>query len=125
MTCNCNEGRIELVMKQGTRQSFNLTIKTKEGNPVDLSSYTVQVDIKKYPLVKVDSLISFSVTQDSSENGQITDSTNGKVTITITEDNSSLSPAIYYLIVQLINPANTIIISGNGDNTGILKICNQ
>lgn len=125
MTCNCNEGRIELVMKQGTSQSFNLTIKTKEGNPVDLSSYTVQVDIKKYPLVKVDSLISFSVTQDSSENGQITDPTNGKVTVTITEDNSSLSPAIYYLIVQLINPSNTIIISGNGDSTGILKICNQ
>jgi hypothetical protein len=125
MTCNCNEGRIELVMKQGTRQSFNLTIKTKEGNPVDLSSYTVQVDIKKYPLVKVDSLISFYVTQDSSENGQITDPMNGKVTVTITEDNSSLSPAIYYLIVQLTNPSNTIIISGNGDSTGILKICNQ
>lgn len=125
MTCNCNEGRIELVMKQGTKQSFNLTIQAKDGNPVDLSSYTVQVDIKKYPLVKVDSLISFSVTQDSSENGQITDPTNGKVTVTITEDNSSLSPAIYYLIVQLINPSNTIIISGNGDSTGILKICNQ
>lgn len=126
MTCNCNKDRIELIVKQGTSQSYSLTIRQPDGTPVNLGSYSVEVDIKKYPLLKVKSLVSYTLDTVSSPNGYIVEPENGKIIFRVSEElSSSLNPDTYYLIVQLVNPNNRIIISGEGDRTGILKICNQ
>lgn len=126
MVCNCNESRIELVVKQGASQTFNLTIRDKDTNPVDLTGYEVQVQIKKYPLAKVDSLYEFRLSNIPSDNGYITSIAEGKISIIITSDiTSNLPPSIYYLIIMLVSPSNQIIISGEGDRSGILKICKQ
>lgn len=126
MTCDCNKDRIELLVKQGTSQSYNFTVRGKDGTPLDLTDYVIQVDIKKYPLAKVQSLISNTITVDSTDAGQITNVNGGQFTIRITEDMStSLNPDTYYIQVMLVNQDNRIIISGEGDKSGVLRICRQ
>ena len=126
MTCDCNKDKLELLVKQGTSQSYNFTVRNKDGTPLDLSGYFIRVDIKKYPLAKVQSLVSWDITVNSSEGGQITSVTEGKFTVKISSDvSTNLDPNVYYIVIMLISPDNQIIISGEGDKSGILKICRQ
>lgn len=126
MTCDCNKDKIELLIKQGTSQSYNFTVRNKDGTPLDLSGYFIRVDIKKYPLAKVQSLTSWDINTYSSEGGQITSVSEGKFTLRVTSDvSTNLNPDVYYIVIMLINPDNQIIISGEGDKSGIIKICRQ
>lgn len=126
MGCDCNNDRVVLIIKQGEQRSYNFTITDKTGNPVDLTGRVIQAEIKKYPLYKVDSLQTILLTEESSPNGFITEPTEGKFTLTILEDQSSvLPPKDYYLIITMITGEEKIIISGEGDLSGILKVCNQ
>ena len=77
MTCDCNKDKLELLVKQGTSQSYNFTVRNNDGTPLDLSGYFIRVDIKKYPLAKVQSLVSWDITVNSSEGGQITSVSEG------------------------------------------------
>ena len=127
MACNCNEDRLILNVKQGEDKSFSIAIKDKQSNPVDLTGYTVEVNIKKYPLFKVDSLITkvFGVTPV--DGSYIADAEDGEIILKIlAEETIKLNPDFYYLIITLINGnGNRTIISGEGDKSGVLKICNQ
>lgn len=126
MGCDCNDERLELVIKQGEQRSYSFTIKDKSGNPVDLSSSTIEVQVKNYPLYKVNSIFTMPLNRESSENGQITDPTNGKFVLTITEEqSSSLVPKEYYLIITMITGTNRVIISGEGQASGVLVVCKQ
>lgn len=128
MSCNCNQNRIEIVIKQGEQRNYNFTIKDNNGVPLDLTNYYILVEIKKYPLFKVNSLITKVINNISSIDGWIEEPTTGKFYMTITEENTtSLNPAEYYLIITLISNDGTSknILSGEGDKSGILKICRQ
>ena len=126
MGCDCNDERLELVIKQGEQRSYSFTIKDKSGAPVDLSSSTIEVQVKNYPLYKVNSILTMPLNRESSENGQITDPTNGKFVLTITEEqSSSLVPKEYYLIITMITGTNRVIISGEGQASGVLVVCKQ
>lgn len=125
MSCDCNNSRVVLVMKQGEQRSFIFNIKDKDGNPVDLVSREILVEIKNYPLLKVKPIISIELTNVDNGNGYINDQEAGQFILTLTERESSLNPQEYYLIITMISGEERIIISGEGNQSGVLKICRQ
>lgn len=125
MACDCNKDRVELLIKQGEQRSYIFNITNADTTPLDLSGKEILVEIKKYPLYKVKPLIEITLSNINNGNGYINDPTNGQFTLTLTENESSLNPAEYYLIITMISGSEKIIISGEGDLSGILKICRQ
>ena len=121
----CNSNRLVLEVKQGESRSFGFTIKQK-GEPMDLSNYTVTVQVKKSPYFKVKSLIEKRVTTELSDDGRIYNAELGQFKITFSEtDTTELPPDDYYLIIFLENGPTKIIISGEGNKSGILRFCKQ
>lgn len=121
----CNSNRLVLEVKQGESRSFGFTIKQK-GEPMNLTDYTVTVQVKKSPYFKVKSLIEKRVTTELSDDGQIYGAELGQFKITFTEsDTTKLPPDDYYLIIFLENGPTKIIISGEGNKSGILRFCKQ
>lgn len=126
MSCDCNNDRIEMLIKQGEQRSYVFNITDKEKNPVDLSNSSIEVQIKTYPLYKVKSLYDIILDTNSSEYGYINDPTNGQFTLTITEEISgNLSPKEYYIIITMVTGENRVIISGEGQLSGVLVVCRQ
>ena len=126
MSCDCNEDRVELVIKQGEQRSYIFNITDREGNPVNLSGCTIEIQVKNYPLYKVKSLIEIILSQANTENGYINNVDGGQFTLIITEEqSSSLPPKDYYLIITLIKSDSRIIISGEGSSSGILVVNRQ
>ena len=121
----CNSNRLVLEVKQSEARSFGFTIKQKD-EPMDLSDYTVIVQVKKSPYFKVKTLIEKRVTTELTDNGRIYDAEQGQFKITFTEvDTTELPPDDYYLIIFLENGPTKIIISGEGNKSGILRFCKQ
>lgn len=125
MSCSCNDDRVELLIKQGEQRSYIFNITNADATPLDLSGKEILVEIKKYPLYKVKALVEITLSNIDNGNGYINDPTNGQFTLTLTENESSLNPAEYYLIITMISGSERIIISGEGDLSGILKVCRQ
>lgn len=126
MSCDCNNDRIEMLIKQGEQRSYVFNITDKDKNPVDLSNSSIEVQIKTYPLYKVKSLYDIILDTNSSEYGYINDPTNGQFTLTITEEISgNLSPKEYYIIITMVTGENRVIISGEGQLSGVLVVCRQ
>ena len=127
MACNCNEDRLVLSVKQGEDKSFAIDVKDRQLNPVDLTGYTVEVNVKKYPLYKVDSLITKVFDTTPVDGSYIADAEDGEIVLKIlASETIKLNPDFYYLIITLVNGnGNRTIISGEGDKSGVLKICNQ
>ena len=121
----CNSNRLVLEVKQGEARSFGFTIKQK-GEPMNLTDYQVVVQIKKSPYFKVKPLIEKRVTTELSDDGRIYNAALGQFKITFTEsDTTILPPDDYYLIIFLENGPTKIIISGEGNKSGILIFCKQ
>lgn len=121
----CNSNRLVVEVRQGEARSFGFTIKQK-GEPMDLTDYTVTVQVKKSPYFKVKSLIEKRVTTTLTGDGRIYDAELGRFKITFTEvDTTELPPDDYYLIIFLENGSTKIIISGEGNKSGILRFCKQ
>ena len=121
----CNSNRLVLEVKQGESRSFGFTIKQK-GEPMDLTDYSVTVQVKKSPYFKVKPLIEKQVTTTLTGDGRIYDAALGQFKITFTEtDTTTLPPDDYYLIIFLENGPTKIIISGEGNKSGILRFCKQ
>lgn len=119
MSCDCNDDRIEVVIKQGEQRSYVFNITDREGNPVNLTGSTIEVQIKKYPLYKVKSIYEMVLDIASSENGYINNPEGGQFTLTITEEQSgNLNPDEYYIIITLVTGDNRVIISGEGQQSG-------
>lgn len=125
MSCDCNNDRVELLIKQGEQRSYIFNITSNDGTPIDLSGREILVEIKKYPLYKVKALIEITLTNVDQGNGYINNPANGQFTLTLTENESTLNPAEYYLIITMISGSERIIISGEGDLSGVLKVCRQ
>jgi len=132
----CKNNRLAMKIKSGEARGFGFTIKTNtgrtdtSGNPIyqalNLTGYTIEFQIKKYPYYTVEPIINKEITdlQDGSV-GWITDARNGKFTVQITlDDLSKLIPEKdYYLIITLINGDTRLIISGEGDKSGVFRVC--
>lgn len=126
MGCDCNDERVELVIKQGEQRSYKFNITDKDKTPIDLSSSSIEIQIKEYPLYKVKSIIDIELTNEITQNGYINNPTEGQFTLTITEQQSgSLIPKEYYLIIILVTGDNRVIISGENQASGILVVCRQ
>lgn len=127
MVCNCNEDRLILLIKQGEDKSFTISIKDRSGVPISLDGKTIEVDVKMYPLYKVKSIFTKTITSNPVDGSYISDADNGKFILKINiDDTKDLPPANYYLVITLINGNGTkTIISGEGDKSGVLKVCNQ
>ena len=121
----CNSNRLVLEVKQGESRSFGFTIKQK-GEPMDLTDYSVTVQVKKSPYFKIKSLIEKRVTTTLTGDGRIYNAEQGQFKITFSEtDTTELPPDDYYLIIFLENGPTKIIISGEGNKSGILRFCKQ
>lgn len=132
----CKSNRLVMKIKSGEARSFGVTVKTNtgtfntKGEPIyralDLTGYTVNFEIKKYPYYTVEPIINKEITelQDGST-GWITDPRNGKFTVQITlDDLAKLIPEKdYYLILTLVNGDTRLIVSGEGDTSGIFRVC--
>ena len=125
VTMLCNSNRLVLEVKQGEARSFGFTIKQK-GEPMDLTDYTVTVQVKKSPYFKIEPLIEKRVTTELSDDGRIYNAELGQFKITFSEyDTTTLAPDDYYLIIFIENGSTKIIISGEGNKSGILRFCKQ
>ncbi len=132
----CRSSKLIMKIKSGEARGFNFTIKTNtgmtdvSGNPIyealDLTNYIVSFQIKKYPYATVEPIINKTITlvQDGAV-GWINDPENGKFVVEITSnDLDKLVPEKdYYLILTLINGDTKVIISGEGDQSGIFRVC--
>ena len=121
----CNSNRLVVEVKQGEARSFGFTVKHNK-EPMDLTNYQVVVQVKKSPYFKVKSLIEKIITTTLSNSGQIYDPELGQFKVTFTEkDTVTLPPNDYFLIIYLVNGPTKIIISGEGNKSGILRFCKQ
>lgn len=121
----CNSNRLVVEVKQGEARSFGFTVKHNK-EPMDLTNYQVVVQVKKSPYFKVKSLIEKIITTTLSNSGQIYDPELGQFKVTFTEkDTVTLPPNDYFLIIYLVNGPTKIIISGEGNTSGILRFCKQ
>lgn len=131
----CKNNRLVIKIKSGEAKDYGITVKVKSGidesgnlvyKPLNLTEYTVDFEIKLYPYFSVEPIIYKHITtlEDGSV-GWITDPLNGKFKVQITlEDMQKLIPnKDYYLIVTLLNGEDRIIISGEGDTSGIFRVC--
>lgn len=128
--------KIVLEVNQGCPRGFGFTLKMKVWNndtgeydivPVDLTGLTINVQIKMAPYVTLPSLIEKNITEtDNATQGQITDATNGKFTLQITQEESvKLNPGEYALIINMVDKDTLTHLSGSGNNYGIYRVCYQ
>lgn len=128
--------KIVLEVNQGCPRGFGFTLKMKVWNndtgeydivPVDLTGLTINVQIKMAPYVTLPALIEKNITEvEDLTQGQITDATNGKFTLQITQEESvKLNPGEYALIMNMVDKDTLTHLSGSGNNYGIYRVCYQ
>lgn len=128
--------KIVLEVNQGCPRGFGFTLKTKVWNndtgeydivPVDLTGLTINVQVKMAPYVNLPALIEKNITEvEDLTQGQITDATNGKFTLQITQEESvKLNPGEYALIINMVDKDTLTHLSGSGNNYGIYRVCYQ
>lgn len=134
MVSNCN--RLILEINQGCPRGYSFTINQKvynpetdeyETGPLDLTGLTINVQIKRAPYPTLPSLIEKNITEvEDLTMGQIVDATNGKFNIQFTKDDSvKLNPGEYALIIYIVDKDTYTLISGEGNNYGIYRVCYQ
>ena len=98
---------------------------------MDLSDYIVDLQIKLYPYESVEPVIHKIITsEEDSLIGQILDQSGedrGRFLVQInSNDMQILVPEKeYVLAIYLVNGDTRIMISGEGDNIGVFKVCNS
>lgn len=132
----CNSDRLVLEINQGCPRGFGFTLKQKVWNndtneynmvPVDLTGLTINVQVKMAPYVTLPALIEKNITEvEDLTQGQITDATNGKFKLQITqEDSVKLNPGEYALVINMVDKDTLIHLSGDGNNYAIYRVCYQ
>lgn len=115
-----------LPIKQGEELNVGFTIK-QDGQAMDLSDYTVRVQVKKVPLVTYPSMIDKEITVSSDINtvGQITAPQQGQFVIHLTLEDTSFPIGDYSLIISLEADNYIDIVSSKCCNKSIYRICEQ
>lgn len=132
----CNSNRLVLEINQGCPRGFGFTLKQKVWNnntneynmvPVDLTGLTINVQVKMAPYVTLPALIEKNITEvEDLTQGQITDATNGKFKLQITqEDSVKLNPGEYALVINMVDKDTLTHLSGDGNNYAIYRVCYQ
>lgn len=132
----CNSDRLVLEINQGCPRGFGFTLKQKVWNndtnkynvvPVDLTGLTINVQVKRAPYVTLPALIEKNITEvEDLTQGQITDATNGKFKLQITqEDSVKLNPGEYALVINMVDKDTLTHLSGDGNNYAIYRVCYQ
>lgn len=132
----CNSNRLVLEINQGCPRGFGFTLKQKVWNndtneynmvPVDLTGLTINVQVKMAPYVTLPALIEKNITEvEDLTQGQITDATNGKFKLQITQEESvKLNPGEYALVINMVDKDTLIHLSGDGNNYAIYRVCYQ
>lgn len=136
----CTNNRLVVKIQSGEARSFGFTIKTKtltkqdDGTyyiPMDLSDYIVDLQIKLYPYESVEPVIHKIITsEEDSLIGQILDQSGedrGRFLVQINSDDMQIlvPEKEYVLAIYLVNGDTRIMISGEGDNIGVFKVCNS
>lgn len=132
----CNSDRLVLEINQGCPRGFGFTLKQKVWNndtheynmvPVDLTGLTINVQVKMAPYVTLPALIEKNITEvEDLTQGQITDATNGKFKLQITqEDSVKLKPGEYALVINMVDKDTLTHLSGDGNNYAIYRVCYQ
>lgn len=123
----CQDARLVLEIKQGESRGFGFTIE-QDNQPMNLTGFTVLFEVKRSPYFVLPAIITKTITETSSDidTGRISYPLEGKFKVIITEDETiKYNPADYFLIITLIDQDTKIIISGEGDTSGIFRICKQ
>lgn len=132
----CNSDRLVLEINQGCPRGFGFTLKQKVWNndtneynmvPVDLTGLTINVQVKMAPYVTLPALIEKNITEvEDLTQGQITDATNGKFKLQITQEESvKLNPGEYALVINMVDKDTLTHLSGDGNNYAIYRVCYQ
>lgn len=130
MYCNNN---LILELKQGEDRTFGFTIVQNINNnevPLDLTGYNIKVEVRQQPYSQVTPFINKLLDTTETIDGYIYNPTGGQFQIRFNDiDFNGYPPNDYYLSVYIINDDTnsddpTIVnISGNGNNTSIIRFC--
>lgn len=117
---------LKLPVKQGEELNVGFTIKT-EGEPMDLTSYTIHFQVKKVPLVTAPAIVDklITVVSDINTVGQINYPQQGQFVVHLTVEDTSYPTGEYSLIIALEQEGLVDIISSKCCNKAIYKICEQ
>lgn len=119
-------GNLILAVKQGEELNVGFTI-NEDGNPMDLSDYTIRFQVKKIPLVTAQPIIDKHITTDSDMNtvGNINAPQSGQFTVHLLEEDTSFPTGEYSLVISIEQEGFIDIISSKCCNQAIYKICEQ
>ena len=117
---------LRLPVKQGEEINVGFTI-NKNGNPMDLSNYTVHFQVKKVPLVDAPAIVDKLITTVSDMNtvGMINQPLQGQFTVHLGVQDTSFPPGEYALVIALEAENFVDIISSKCCNKAVYKICEQ
>lgn len=124
---NCNE-KLVLEVKQGeTRQFvFNVTqgYETNEELPLDLTGKSLIFTVRPSPYDTVTPVFSKTITIDETNDGYISNPTNGEFIVNILNtDWKSYPVQDYYLSIYVVDEEQQYSISGDGDTSSIIRFC--
>lgn len=117
---------LRLPVKQGEEINVGFTIK-QNGEPMDLSDYTVRFQVKKAPLVTAPAIVDKAITVTSDDNtvGRINYPQQGGLFVHLSVEDTSFPTGEYALIIALEQPGLVDIISSKCCNKAVYKICEQ
>lgn len=124
----CANNRLILEVKQGENRSYDFTLKQYDEDnnetPIDLTNYTVEFEVRAMPYVNTPTIFTKKLDLTPTQDGQIYDPTNGKFLVYIySSDIDNLPPQDYYLSIYIVNGVIRTAISGDGDNSSIIRFC--
>ena len=117
---------LKLPVKQGEEINVGFTIR-EEGNPMDLSSYSIHFQVKKAPLVTAPAIVDKLITTTSDINtvGMINYPLQGQFVVHLGVEDTSFPTGEYSLIIALEQEGLIDIISSKCCNKAVYKICEQ
>ena len=120
------EEYLRLCVKQGEELNRGFTIKVG-GNPIDLSPYTIIVQVKRTPLEKSKPIVDKTITtvSDLNVDGQILNPQQGEFVLHLTKEDTSWPTGEYALIIALQQENSYDIISSACCNKAVYAICEQ
>ena len=115
-----------LPVKQGEELNIGFTVK-QDGSPMDLSTYSIRFQVKKVPLVNAPAIVDKVITtvSDMNDVGMINYPLQGQFVVHLKEEDTSLPPGDYALIIAIEGENYIDIISSKCCNKAIYRICEQ